>query len=220
MKNNELQNAVENARSMVAGYAAKPQGADDIKNIEAYKQAQESGDVKDDRFNRRLKKRKGQEMDALVAKFLQDRGQLDKLGTEEEGEIYDKYYRQWAQICATFNKKNNAPLKHATKEQIEGLKDDKGKMLKAPTVFPRHPFTLRVEAFAEQVEYYLDMEKREIEKAREHYKQTQFENWLKRKKGFMFKVVNALFWVITFGKPKKVWLKIYTKKVYTEPKWD
>jgi len=106
--------------------------------------------MKDNRENKRLKFKYLNILDGLVQKFLEARMTLDDPDGNEAEAKLVYFHEQWKRSCNKFNKR------------------------------PRAQFSLRIEAFMQRVEYFLDLEKAQIKAAKEAHKTHLFEKWLRR----------------------------------------
>lgn len=145
-----LQAEIRAAREAVINTAESDNLLSVIKNKDKLDASgQKQGEIPDDRFNRRFKKRKLKELDGLVAKFLRFRSEQENIEGEEVVEKLDYYDKIWKTLAENHNKKKTSG------------------------------FTLRYLAFQERVKYLLDIEAEQIKAAKEQYKHSLYERWWK-----------------------------------------
>lgn len=140
---------------------------------------------RDTRFERRLKARKQELLDTMVNLFFTDRSGLEDPEGDEADAIFVKYRDMWIAECKSFNR------------------------------FKRRPFTLRGEAFNEQVEKILEMEKVNKKKMDEANKVKDFRHWMRREAGWKYMFLRALWYYIkSWGHAKEMeqlWKNYYIR---------
>jgi len=129
---------------------------------------------KDPRFERRLKARKQEILNTMVNLFFTERSSLKDPEGEEADAIFIKYRNMWIAECKAFNKPTN------------------------------RPFTLRGNAFTDQVDKILKMEKANQKKANEERQYLDFNHWIRRSAGWKHMFFHALwYWIKTRGNKDK-----------------
>jgi len=148
--------------------------------------------IPDDRFTKRFKKRRLAHLDSMVTKFLQSRSKHDDMDGQEVADLLDQYDKQWRKTCENHNKKKS------------------------------NKFTLRYDAFIERVEYFLDIEKKQIDAAKQQFIRSKYELWWKRhQKETKFRIKNVLWHVqgfFTFKKVDVLRFAWYVIHIYDEKK--
>ena len=142
---------------------------------------------KEDRKSRRIRALKGALLETLVNLFFAGRSVLKDPEGEEADALYVKYRNMWLDECKNFNKLKN------------------------------RPFTLRGEAFKEQVERILKIEETSKKKKEEENQGKDFLHWVRRAR-LWYKYPGRLFWYwfISWGKHEKeiqLWKHYYTKNI-------
>lgn len=139
------------------------------------------------RFERRLKARKQELLNTLVNLFFTDRSSLKDPEGEEADAIFIKYRDMWIDECKAFNKAK------------------------------RLPFKLRGEAFTEQVDKVIEMEKTNQKKIEEQNKVKDFRHWFRRNAGWKKMFFRTLYYYLeASGNPIKIeqlWKHYYLTKV-------
>ena len=156
----------------------------------------------EDRFTRRLQKRKVSELDYLVSVLMRFRAEQEDPDGEVVAARYDELKAAWFRKCDS----HNSTIKY---------KKGEIKSKKART------FRLRHEAFADQVEYLLFLEKQQIIAAKEAFRKRKFEEYWKRNKD-QYKFKRLMWWVkaMLAFKPKKrqeFAYQWYCKNIYKAP---
>ena len=142
---------------------------------------------KEDRKARRIKAAKGATLETLVNLFFVGRSALKDPDGEEADALYVHYRDMWLSECKAFNKSKS------------------------------RPFTLRGEAFKEQVERILKIEEQTKKRKEEENKGKDFQHWLRRER-LWFTHPGRLFWywLISWGnhdKKTQLWKHYYIKYV-------
>ena len=144
--------------------------------------------VPDDRFTKRFKKRRIAVLDSMVTRFLQFRSKQNDMERQEVADKLDEIDAQWKKTCENHNEKKT------------------------------NKFVLRYEAFIERVEYFLDIEKKQIDAAKQQFIRSSYELWWKRnKKETKFRIKNVLWYVqswFTFKKVDQVRFTWYIIHIY------
>lgn len=156
----------------------------------------------EDRFTRRLQKRKVSQLDYLVAVFMRFRALQEDPDGEVSAVRYDELKAAWFRKCDGHNSK----IKYK-KGEIQSKK--------------ARVFRLRYEAFADQVEYLLFLEKEQIIAAKEAFRKRKFEEYWKRNKS-QYKFKRIIWWIkaVLAFKPQKrqeFAYKWYCKNIYKAP---
>lgn len=156
----------------------------------------------EDRFTRRLQKRKVGQLDYLVSILMKFRAEQEDPDGEVVAVRYDELKAAWFRKCDGHNSK----IKYK-KGEIQSKK--------------ARTFRLRYEAFADQVEYLLFLEKQQIIAAKEAFRKRKFEEYWKRNKD-QYKFKRLVWWVkaVLAFKPQKhqeFAYKWYCKNVYKAP---
>jgi hypothetical protein len=126
------------------------------------------------RFERRLKARKQEFLNTLVNLFFTDRSSLKDPEGEEADAIFIKYRDMWIDECKAFNKAK------------------------------RLPFKLRGEAFTEQVDKVIEMEKTNQKKIEEQNKIKDFRHWLRLEANIKKMPFRTFwYWLISRGNKEK-----------------
>jgi hypothetical protein len=156
----------------------------------------------EDRFTRRLQKRKVSQLDYLVGTFMRFRALQEDPDGEVSAVRYDELKAVWFRKCDGHNSK----VKYK-KGEIQSKK--------------ARVFRLRYEAFADQVEYLLFLEKEQIIAAKEAFRKRKFEEYWKRNKS-LYKYKRLIWWVkaVLAFKPQKrqgFAYQWYCKNIYKAP---
>jgi len=156
----------------------------------------------EDRFTRRLQNRKASELDYLVSILMKFRAEQEDPDGEVVAARYDELKEAWFRKCDGHNSK----IKYK-KGEIQSKK--------------ARVFRLRYEAFADQVEYLLFLEKEQIIAAKEAFRKRKFEEYWKRNKD-QYKFKRLMWWVkaMLAFKPKKrqeFAYQWYCKNIYKAP---
>lgn len=140
---------------------------------------------KETRFLKRLKARKQERLDTLVNLFFCLRSGLKDPNGEQADYLYTHYRDLWITECKNFNKSK------------------------------RRVFTLRGEAFAENVERIIKLEEKAKLKKLEENKIKDFSHWLRRRGGWRHMSLTAFwFWIKNKGDKTKIeasWKTYYVK---------
>ena len=107
-------------------------------------------DTEGGREEKRLKKKYLNILEGLAQRLLESRSAMDDPDGEEAGLLLDRLNQNWVTTCTLFNKR------------------------------PRARINLRPEAFMERAEYFLNLEKEQINAAKEAHKKSLFDKWFRR----------------------------------------
>jgi hypothetical protein len=142
---------------------------------------------KDSRASRRIKTKKGEILENLVNLFFINRSSLKDPEGQEADDLFVHYRNKWIAECKAFNKTKN------------------------------RPFTLRGDAFKEQVERILKIEETSKKKVAEESKIKDFEHWMRRAKLWWNHPGRLIwYWIISFGNHKRevqLWKHYYLKYI-------
>lgn len=142
---------------------------------------------KEDRKTRRIKAEKGVTLETLVNLFFTGRSALKEADGEEADALYVHYRDMWIAECKAFNKSKS------------------------------RPFTLRGEAFKEQVDRILKIEEQTKKRKEEENKVKDYAHWMRRAK-LWYKYPGRVFWYwfISWGNHEKetqLWKRFYVKHI-------
>jgi len=144
-------------------------------------------EAKESRFSRRLKARKQEYLDTLINLFFTERSQYDDPEGEEVDALFVKYRDMWLEECKNFNKNK------------------------------RRPFTLRGNAFAMSVDYFLKKEKEQKAKVTEASKEKKFNFWYSRNGGWKNSFwIQLWYFIKSFGNNDKItslWRQRYSNSI-------
>lgn len=156
-------------------------------NAEALEANKKPAELKDTRYARRLKAEKGKILETLINLFFVERSRLKDPEGEEADKAYVHFRNGWIKECKAFNKVKN------------------------------RPFTLRGDAFKDEVERILKVEEASKKKMEEIVKVKDFEHWLRRARlwwdhpGRLF-----WYWLLSLGnhaKEVQLWKGYYIKHI-------
>jgi len=200
-----LKSEIEEARKASVDYlSAKSSGVGTAtKNL---------GADPDTRYIRRLKRRKTEYLDALVNQFFRFRMIQPDTEGEEVTARFNYLDDLWKKACERFNLKGK-----------QGRTPKKGEKL-PEMITPGHgrPFVLVYEAFQQRVEYFMDMEKKQIKAAKKKAEEKIAEHWLKVNYHRLFRkwpFRTIWFWLLALGRKKQYnqkWNRFYKNHIYEE----
>jgi len=149
--------------------------------------ANEASKPREDRETRRIRIAKGATLETLVNLFFVGRSALKDPEGEEADALYTKYRNMWIAECKAFNKSKS------------------------------RPFTLRGDAFRDQVDRILKIEAETKRKKEEENKVKDFQHWL-RKERLWYTHPWRLFWywLKSWGdheKETQMWKNYYVKYI-------
>jgi hypothetical protein len=142
---------------------------------------------KESRESRRLRAKKGEMLETLVNLFFTNRSSLKDPEGQEADDLFVHFRNEWIAECKAFNKLKN------------------------------RPFTLRGDAFKDQVERILKLEETSKKKIEESNKVKDYEHWMRRSRlwwdhpGRLF-----WYWLRSLGNHEKevqLWKHYYIKHI-------
>jgi len=129
------------------------------------------------------------------------RTRFDRRLEQRKKEILDKLVLEYFKTRSTFSDPDG-------NESVQAFDDGEQAWRWECKTFNRgrHSIKLRYEAFSESVEFYLNMEKKQINKTKEENKVKDFDHWLRRRKVWKTTPLTSIwYWIISFGNREK-WL--------------
>jgi hypothetical protein len=125
--------------------------------------------IKESRKEKRLKQAKQDILNNLVSNFFTERSSIKDPEGDEAAALFVQYQNIWIKECMNFNR------------------------------FKNRPFTLRKRAFEDQINYFIEMEKKQKEKAEMDNKVKDFSHWLRKSNFYLKHPFRAAYYEIISG---------------------
>lgn len=143
--------------------------------------------IKESRKERRLKQIKQETLNILVNEFFVERSAFKDPEGDDSAKLFVCFQDKWIKVCKNFNASKN------------------------------RPFMLRQRAFAEQVDYFVNMEKKQQEKAKQENETKDFTHWFRKANVYLKKPFRSIWYEILSGFKKDavlhLWKNYYCKNI-------
>lgn len=166
---------------------------------------------KEPRFFRRLKERQIKKLDGLINQYFQYRMLADDPNGDNVKAKFVELEAKWRRQVTNFNNKGRKGYVTDGVKQEDQINPGDG-----------HPFKLMPDAFKDKVEYFIDMEKKQVAAAKRKAEERIAEHWVKVNRHRFYKMYPVrwvLFWIFS-GFMEKYYLRkvnrFYRKHLYQE----